>query len=150
MKIRKKILGAVMISALAILVGCGNNENAVNTKKWQTTAKKKAVEYVKEKYGIDAEVVGVQSAKGSSDFLSFPDNTPNTYVSMMANGKKFIVETRGDVDDNDETKDNFQQEEICQAVREVVEELSQFEVKYVDVYFRTPYSREKYLAHSLR
>lgn len=136
-----------MISTLAVLVGCGNSENVANTKKWQSTAKKKAVEFIKEKYGIDAEVVGIRSAKGSSDFLSFPDNTPCTYVSMTANGKNFVVETRGDVEDNDETKDNFQQEEICQAVREVVEELSQFEVKYVDVYYRTPYSSQKFLAH---
>lgn len=110
----KKIKNIIIVIALIfLLTGCYSKEEKKLIKKYEDQAKINAVDYIKEKYGFDAEIISVKAARYNSSISPIPDWAPtgDVYVKLKANKKSFYVYITGE-DYSISGIDSYQQEEI--------------------------------------
>lgn len=123
----KKILFLfyLLFCILFLLTGCGYTKEEKNLiKQYKIQGKENAINYVKEKYEMDAKVKSVLVYKHGSDlspdFFSKP--TGIVQVKMKANGKKFSVYITG-TEKSTDGKDNYQFDEITNALVNSIDNL---------------------------
>lgn len=134
----------LMMAVVGLLLGCGySEEEKAFMKTCEDNAKVNAVDYVKNKYGFTAEVVGTRVLKadpGPVPTMS-PSPTGMVNVSMKYGDKEFLVNISGE-DYNTDGKDDYQKEEIAQVfadkfASELGITIASFDIRYTDNYFLT-------------
>lgn len=120
----KKVL--LFISFILLFTGCSSDKVS---KEYKKQAKVNAVNYVKEKYGFDSNVIDA-TLDTKCDPLFCAGSNPTGYatVRLRANGRKFAVHISG-TSKNTDGVDNYQQKDIENAL------ISLFENNYgVSIY----------------
>ncbi len=109
-KLNDKKRAVIWVFGLFVLCGLEiyMSASAVSDIIARRNVEKTAVLFIKEKYGIEAEA--------DYDRTSSTDGYKWTTVKMTADGKEFIVEQYADTDGNTKLADNYQLDEIEQAV----------------------------------
>ena len=118
MKKRKIICYLLLVFATIVLAGCGyTKEEKRNMKRYEAQGRENAVDYIKEKYGIDAKVKKVTCEKYNSGPVPdlSPSPTGNAFVTMSDQGNDFLVFISGE-SKNTEGIDNYQYQEIAEAL----------------------------------
>lgn len=136
MKKNKMILATASVLLLSFLLpGC--TKNAAQGKAWREYAKEKAVDFVCDKYDFDEDDIEIKSVKSWSegtDVISFTTyDYPLTWVKMEYDGVEFTVELDASTKDNDWTKDDYQKEEIIEALKSVVEDESDLDIEKIEI-----------------
>ncbi|SDB07484.1 hypothetical protein SAMN02910298_00248 [Pseudobutyrivibrio sp. YE44] len=118
---KKKLTVLTLILAL-FLCSCGYSAgDFVTMKKYKVQGSDNAKNYIKEKYGFEAEVVDVDNEYPMGGPI--PDLTPMptgfVTVKMKYQGKEFNVEIAGN-SKNTDGKDDYQKEEILSFLEEYI------------------------------
>lgn len=126
MKIRKIVYYMFLVFLMAAMAGCGyTKEEKEEIRRYEKQGRENAEDYIKEKYGIDAEVREVTCEKYNSgpvpDF--FPSPTGNVFVKMEYQGADFSVTISG-ADRNTEGLDNYQFQEMVAAFTQEVYDIA--------------------------
>ncbi len=136
---KKFIIAAFTVAMIVTLNGCLSKEEKEEARRYEKQAKKNAVEYIKDKYDIEAEAI---SSKYNRTGL-FGDAV-STYVDvkMEYDDKKFDVYVAGDKAwdqlDEDYKKDccdNYQYEDIYDDLKKYIEDetdidMEEFSIRY--------------------
>lgn len=135
MKKRNIVYYLLLILIMAVLTGCGyTQEEKTEMKRYEKQGRENAENYIKEKYGIDAEVTTLNCEKYNSgpvpDF--FPSPTGNVFVRMNDQGEDFSVFISGE-SENTEGIDNYQFQEIVKAFSQELDEITGFQSESVFV-----------------
>ena len=149
MKNKFKIL--IIIVLLVICCGCGyTREEKKEFKRIEIQAKENAINYIKNKYGIDAKVKSVSAEKeDTGPIINFtPGPTGYAFVLMKSNDRKFTVYISGE-EKTLEGKDNYQYPETS---RDLVDSISSkvgmtpvsYYVDYGNIYPYIGLSNKKY------
>ena len=116
----KRFLALLCSAVLVCLtVSCDTKEEQERTKRYLKQAKENAIEYVMEKYGVEAKVMDAEIERIEGLFGSDPGS--DAYISMRYDDKIFTVYIAGDEETTD-GKDDYQQEEIEAAVLEDIKD----------------------------
>ena len=144
---KKFIVLAFAVAMIATLNGCLSKEQKEEAKKYEKQAEENAVEYVKEKYDIDARVTGSQFNRTGM----FGDAV-STYVDveMEYEDKKFDVYVVGDkewADVGEQYKkyccDNYQYDEIYDDLKVYVKEETNVDIEEILIWYNSTESRRK-------
>lgn len=120
----KLYIAMIIVSALTlIMTSCGySEEEKAMMKVYEDNARVNAVDYIKDKYGFEAQVVDTRILK--VDPGPVPDFSPSAsgyvYVTMKYQDKEFAVNINGEEYTKNGT-DNYQQEEITRAFKDRLE-----------------------------
>lgn len=125
MKNRKISIHIALLSILILLTGCISEEERQQAEQWRKRAEQNAVEYVKEKYGFEAEVISSEIQKAEDLFGG--RLTSKNLVKMQYDGKEFSVLSFGEDEYMDSASDNYQKQEIEEAYKEEVNKLFETE-----------------------
>ncbi len=152
-----KTNGIIRIIALWIIFGTsifctGCTKNNSEASQWRKLAKTKAVDFVVEKYGFEKskiKIKDVTSLSTSQDIFDFPSATPLTYVKIKYEDKDFLLVTDGSSQSQVDTRDNYQKDLICDAIEDVIKNISIHPITDVETSYRVPTEQEEYLAHNI-
>lgn len=113
---------------MVIVTGCGyTKEEKKEMKRYEKQGGENAKNYIKEKYGIDAEIKDLTCEKYNSDTVPdvSPSPTGNVSVEMNYQGEDFSVIISGEKK-NTNGIDNYQLQEITTAFKQKVYEITGF------------------------
>ena len=135
MKKRNIVYYLLIVLIMAVLTGCGyTQEEKTEMKRYEKQGRENAENYIKEKYGIDAEVTILNCEKYNSgpmpDF--FPSPTGNVFVRMNDQGEDFSVFISGE-SKTTEGIDNYQFQQISTAFSQELDEITGFYAESVVV-----------------
>lgn len=135
MKKRNIVYYLILVLIMIVLTGCSyTEEEKTAMKSYEKQGRENAENYIKEKYGIDAEVRKLNCEKYNSgpvpDF--FPSPTGNVFVKMNYQGKDFSVFISGE-SKNTEGIDNYQFQEIAIAFSQELDGIMGFHAENVFV-----------------
>lgn len=120
----KKLCVLISIVAItAMLTGCYSQEEKQYMEGLEKQAEVNSVAYIKNKYGISAEVVKSECEKQKVDVVPnfSPPPTGNVYVTLSYNGDVFHVLISGK-DVADEGYDDYQYKDIEEYIKSAIEE----------------------------
>lgn len=129
--------GIVILFLLPLfLVGCGYSRQEMNImNQYCSKAEENARKYINGKYGIDATIVSSSCEKEAENVMDFsPVPTGMVYVTMQYDGKEFVAYVSGAQDSN-EGLDNYQSQEIYEAVRQQIRKITQEEEEDCFLYY---------------
>lgn len=142
MKAFRKILLALSLIVVLGLTGC-NNGSELAAKRYIRQGEKNAVAYIKDKYGIDAEVLNARCQIGELTTYETVNPTGQVYVTMIekGNNKKdetFMVYITGKKKSID-GYDTFQYKEIEQGFKDEISKILgtdniEIKLEYSDVH----------------
>ena len=121
----KRNISLLLLAFSLLLTGCISEEDRQQAAKWREQAEKNAVEYVKDKYGFDAQVLSSETQKVEGLFSA--TLTSKTLVKLEYEGKEFGVLSYGEDEYMDKASDNYQKDIIVESYKEEVCKL--FEVE---------------------
>ena len=135
MKKRNIVYYLILVLIMIVLTGCSyTEEEKTAMKSYEKQGRENAENYIKEKYGIDAEIRKLNCEKYNSgpvpDF--FPSPTGNVFVKMNYQGKDFSVFISGE-SKNTEGIDNYQFQEIAIAFSQELDGIMGFHAENVFV-----------------
>lgn len=115
--------------------GCGySEEEKAKMQEYENQASENAVSYISEKYGFQADILDVDCV--TEDVVAVPDFSPSATgdvrVRMEYDGHEFLVMIAGDEATTDGS-DNYQLEQIRQAILEEMNALTGFSVREIQV-----------------
>lgn len=132
---RKITCYLLLILIMVAMTGCGYTlEEKKEMKRYEKQGRENAENYIKEKYGFDAEIKDLTCEKYNSgavpDFS--PSPTGNVFVKMNYHGEDFSVLISGETKNTDGI-DNYQLPEITTALKQELYEITgvQAESAYV-------------------
>lgn len=148
---KKALLVIIVIVVIGIAYGVfsSNFSNIKGQLEYRKTAKTIAIDYIKDKYNIDAKVTKITYGKRSEMFSFHSYLTGEVYLTMKYNGKKFYTKVKISSYPTDTTEvvgDSYQNEEIKKDCLKKLEEifsqepkkfysnLDQDKAEYVDYY----------------
>ena len=132
---KKLIITAMVVSMVAALSGCLSKEQKEEAKRYEKQAEKNAVEYIKEKYDIDAKVISSEFNK-TGEF----GEKVSTYVDveMEYEDEKFDVYILGNEAWKDAkesrkeyTFDNYQYDEIYKDLKAYLEKETKVNIEEI-------------------
>ncbi|MBR5801079.1 MAG: hypothetical protein IKY23_13580 [Lachnospiraceae bacterium] len=129
----KSILFLFCLLMCGIFSGCGySREEKLQMKEYKKQASENAICYVYEKYGIEAKVIETECEKlARFTILDFwPSATGNVLVHMKYDKEEFLVVISG-TEQTNAGMDNYQIEEIRQAIKEQATELVGFSIEEI-------------------
>ncbi len=144
---KKIIILAFALAMIVTLSGCLSKEQKEEAKQYEKQAEKNAVEYVKEKYDIDAKVIGSQFNRTGM----FGDAV-STYVDveMEYDDKKFDVYVLGNKewDDADDSykkycSDNYQYDEIYDDLKKYIKDETKVDIELFFIKYNSTESGRK-------
>ena len=120
----------LLLFLLFLLTGCGyTKEEKSLIKQYKEQGKENSINYIKEKYGMNAKVKSVTVC--SKEYSLFPDSfsepSETVQVKMNANGKNFYVYITAK-EESTEGQDNYQFEEIKKDLVDSINNLVQIPV----------------------
>lgn len=131
----------------AFLSGCGySREEKQQMREISQISKENAVNYIKDKYGFEAEVTGVDVCTKRFEVLAHPTILGCAVVSMKYDGKKIKVHISGMTDTLQGT-DDFQHDVISEEAKEYFTSLLGYEIQ--DFYIEYANGEEKNLISEL-
>ncbi|MBP3339200.1 MAG: hypothetical protein J6L69_07335 [Lachnospiraceae bacterium] len=136
---RKLFIITIAMTILAGFSGCMSKEEKEKAKEYEKQAEENAVEYIKEKYDIDADVV-----EASFNKSGMFGEVASSYVDvkMEYDDKEFDVYVRGDKawDDLDEDGkklfgDNYQYDEIYNDMKDYLKDQTDVNIEELSVWY---------------
>ena len=124
----------IMLCTILLLGGCATAEQKEEYKKIEAQAKTNAINYIRDKYDIEAEVVKAVAEKVGGDAIPSNDPTGFATVTLKSDDKEFDVYITGE-EKSDAGKDNFQKELICEELAKEAEQICDFEAE--EIYYET-------------
>lgn len=147
-KIAAGVVAVIGMSAVS-LSGCSFGADFKKAEQWRQKAEEMAVEYIEDKYDVDdVEVKSSKSDKSSNG--SFSTNIlPKTLVTLDVDGDKVHVYVDASKDEDENIADDYQKDEIIEALRQIAEantedEIQEFSVEYAQ---RGSMLRTQYMLH---
>ena len=132
MLLRSIELCVLMLCTVLFLGGCATAEQKEAYKKIEAQSKTNAVNYIRDKYDIEAEVVEVKVEKVEGDAIPSNDPTGFATVTLKSDDKVFDVYITGE-EKSEVGKDNYQKELICNQLAKEAEQICNFEAE--DIYY---------------
>ncbi len=130
-RIVKRMFTATVPLLLSLfLTACGYSaEERRAMEQYEEQGKINALQYIREKYGFEADVVDVTCEKGGGSAMDFtPPPTGDVLVTLEKDGKTFSVFIAGNVLTS-EGMDNYQLKEIQSALQEKLEQVAELDVE---------------------
>lgn len=122
MRFIKKVctVAVSLLVTMTVLGGCYSAEERKQAKIYEKQGKANAVNYIKEKYGFEAEVKSAVCRRlGEFD----PTPSESVFVTMVYDGREFLTEIDGDAETT-EGVDNYQCSEIVAALKQELENVT--------------------------
>ncbi len=143
-----KWISVILITIItgAICMGCGyTEEEKEEMEKYRLQGEENSIEYLKEKYGIDAKIVDVEVQKNDPGVIPdfWPSPTGNVIVESEYDGRSFYVYTNAETK-NTECYDNYQHKEIEEAVISTINEYTNKKPKEYSIYYGELSGSEEY------
>lgn len=137
----KRIILLLGVILSITVTGCGySEEEKAEMMEYENQASENAIQYISEKYGFQASVLETDcetvDVVGVPDFS--PDATGSVLVSMEYDGYEFKVMISGE-EATTEGIDNYQLEEIKQAIVEEINTRADFSVREMQVIYGSYY-----------
>lgn len=111
-------ISIMVFGIVFFLTGCLPFKNQLQTARWRARAEENAIEYIKDKYGFEAEVLSSETQM--IEGVLTVNSSSQTLVKMKYDGKEFGVLSNGNDEYMDDASDNYQKDEIEEAYREEV------------------------------
>ncbi len=130
---RKRLFFLLSIIMCVFFSGCGySREEKAQMKEYEKQASENAVNYISDKYGFEARVIETECEKLEHfTFLDFwPGATGDVLVHMQYEGQEFLVFISG-TEQTKEGMDNYQIEQVEQAIKEQANELTGFSAQEI-------------------
>ena len=137
----KRVLLALSMMMFAAFTGCGySEEEKAQMQEYENQASDNAVNYISEKYGIQAKVLEAECETAESfgvpDFS--PSATGDVMVRMEYNGNEFMVLISGEEATTDGT-DNYQLEQVQQAIAQQTQAIAGVSAREILVVYGSYY-----------
>ena len=132
---RKITCYLLLILIMVTVTGCGYTiEERKAMRRYEKQGCENAKNYIKEKYGIDAEVRDLTCEKSNSDTIPdfSPSPTGNVFVKMNYHGEDFTVAISGETKNTDGI-DNYQLQNIIKALNQELYKITGFHTESVYV-----------------
>lgn len=126
-----------LIVLFLCLTGCGYTaEEKAEMKRYEKQGKQNAQEYIEEKYGIQAKVLDITCEKVNTAPIPdlWPAPTGKVRANMKAGDKEFCVLISGE-EETTEGYDDYQRDEIMQALEREMAELTGLEAEELFVFY---------------
>ena len=137
----------ILFLIAAFLCGCGySREEKQQMREISRIAQQNAVSYIKDKYGLDAEVTGADVCTKRFEVLAHPTILGCAVISMKYEGKKFKVHISG-MTDTLQGSDDFQHDVISEDAKAYFSSLLGYEIQ--DFYMEYSTGQEKNLINEL-
>ena len=135
----------ILILTIILLSGCYSNENKKLAKQYKKQGEINAINYIKEKYGIDAKVKKVKEEVECNNSWNCMQANPtgNVTVKMISNKKEFNVYVTGTEESND-ASDDYQIDNIKEDIIQHLKDNISLELYDYDISFNTKYIKELY------
>lgn len=135
----------ILILILVLVSGCYSKEDKKLAKQYKEQAKINALDYVKEKYGIEAKVKSVKEEVECNNSWKCINSNPSGNVTVKLNydKKDFIVFVTGKKKTTN-ALDNYQFNEIEESLINYFKNNINLELYDYKIKYNTPYIQEKY------
>lgn len=132
----KIVICILMICTVLTISGCMPDKEKEKFERVETQAVSNAKNYIKEKYGFDAEVVTVDGEINANGSLFYATSTGYANVTLKYDGKEFNVHILGE-EETTKGRDNYQAEIIYADMKNKINPLVDIDAEdmCIDIYY---------------